>query len=257
MVNSTELFPIRSSTIQPRDSLIETLVKGLARSGQRLRNGDIVAVASKVVSISENRIITLDTINPGKRSLRLAKLYGLTPEFAQVVVDEADKTYGGVNGAVLTLKDGHATANAGVDRKNAPDNTVVLWPRNPKKSARQVQMGLKRQTGKSVGVVVVDSRVTPLRLGTVGLALASVGFRPVRDFRGRPDLNSRRIRITFQSMGDGVAAAAHLLMGEASERIPFVIIRGAPVDPDGGRGPSEKMNLENCLYMSQIQAEIA
>ena len=229
----------------------------MARSGQRLRNGDIVSVASKVVSMSENRIINLDTINPGKRSLSLARLYGLAPEFAQVVVDEADKIYGGVKGAVLTLKQGHATANAGVDRKNAPDNTVVLWPRNPRKSARQLQIGLKRKTGKTIGVVIVDSRVTPLRLGTIGLSLASIGFRPVRDFRGRPDLNNRRIRITFQSIGDGVAAAAHLLMGEARERIPFVIVRGAPVDADGGRGPSEKMHLENCLYMSQIQAEFA
>ena len=256
-MNSTELFPIRSYKIQPWSSLIEALVKGLARSGQRLRNGDIVAVASKVVSISENRIINLDTINPGRRSLSLARLYTLTPEFAQAVVDEADKICGGVKGAVLTLKDGHATANAGVDRKNAPDNTVVLWPRNPKKSARQLQKGLKRKTGKTVGVVIVDSRVTPLRLGTVGLSLASVGFRPVKDFRRRPDLNNRKIRITFQSIGDGVAAAAHLLMGEARERIPFVIIRGAPVDADGGRVPSEKMHLENCLYMSQIQAKIA
>ncbi len=254
-MNSTELFPIRSSTIQPWGSLIETLSKGLARSGQRLGNGDIVAVASKVVSMSENRIINLDTINPGKRSLCLARLYGLTPEFSQVVVDEADKIYGGVKGAVLTLKQGFATANAGVDRKNAPDNTAVLWPRNPKKSARQLRIGLKRKTGQTVGVVIVDSRVTPLRLGTVGLSLGSVGFRPVRDFRGKPDLNNRRIRITFQSMSDGVAAAAHLLMGEARERIPFVIIRGAPIDADDGRGPSEKMRLENCLYMSQIQAE--
>jgi len=252
-VSNAELFPIRSSTIQPWGSVIETMIKGLARSGQRLRNGDIVAVASKIVSISENRIINLDAINPGRRSLSLAREHGLTPEFAQVVVDEADRIYGGVKGAVLTLKEGHATANAGVDRKNAPDNTVVLWPRNPKKSARQLQKGLKRKTGKTVGVVIVDSRVTPLRLGTVGMSLASVGFRPVRDFRGRPDLSNRRIRITFQSMGDGVAAAAHLLMGEARERTPFVIIRGAPVDADGGRGPSEKMHLENCLYMSQIK----
>jgi coenzyme F420-0:L-glutamate ligase / coenzyme F420-1:gamma-L-glutamate ligase len=225
----------------------------LAQSGQRLRNGDIVAIASKVVSMSENRIINLVTVNPGRRSLSLSRLYGLTPELAQVVVDEADKIYGGVKGAVLTLKDGHATANAGVDRKNAPDNSVVLWPRNPKRSAHQLQIGLKRKTGKTVGVVIVDSRVTPLRLGTVGLSLASVGFRPVRDFRRRQDLNNRRIRITFQSMGDGIAAAAHVLMGEAKERIPFVIIRGAPVDADGGRVPSEKMHLENCLYMSQIR----
>ena len=217
-----------------------------------MRNGDIVAVASKVVSTSENRIIKLDDIKPDKESAKLSKRFGLSPEFAQVVVDEADLIYGGVKGAVLTLKDGHATANAGADRKNAPENSAVLWPSDPKRSARQLQIGLRHKTGKSVGIIVVDSRVTPLRLGTIGLSLASIGFKPIKDFRNKPDLNNRRIRITYQAMSDGLAAASQVLMGEARERTPFVIIRGAPTDsPDGGT-TSEKMRAESCLYMSQI-----
>ena len=255
-MDNSELFPIRSPTIEPGTSILEALAEGLTRSGQRLKKGDILAVASKVVSTSENRIINLDSINPDRYSIGLAREYDLTPEFTQVVVNEADKIYGGVKGAVLTLKDGHATANAGVDRKNAPEDSVVLWPQNPKKSALRIQVGLKRDTGKALGVIVVDSRVTPLRLGTIGLSLASVGFKPVKDFRRKADLSNRKIRITFQSMGDGIATAAHLLMGEATERIPFVVIRGVPVETIRRRGPSEKMKVEDCLYMSQISPRI-
>jgi len=248
----TELLSIRTSTIHPGDSLTSSLEGGLERSRLSLRSGDILAVASKVVSTSENRIVSLDTQNPSKRALRLAGDYDLEPEFVQVIVSEADKIYGGVTGAMLTLKDGFATANAGVDRKNAPDNSVVLWPRNPRKSALRLQARLKKRTGKDVGIIVVDSRVTPLRLGTVGLSLAGVGFRSIKDFRTKPDLNNRKIRITFQSLSDGLAAAAHVLMGEARERTPFVLIRGAPVEKSSNPGMSEKMRVEDCLFMSQI-----
>src|SRR2546428_14059272 len=86
-----------------------------------------------------------------------------------------------------------------------------------------------RRLGKRVGVVIVDSRVTPLRLGTIGLAIACSGFPPVRDSRGTKDLYGRKAQITLQALADGIAGAAHLLMGETKETIPFVLVRGAPV----------------------------
>jgi coenzyme F420-0:L-glutamate ligase len=174
-------------------------------------------------------------------------------EFVQVVLEESEKIYGGVPGALLTLKDGQATANAGVDRKNAPGNAVVLWPRDALASAKRLQKELKEGTGKNVGLVIVDSRVTPLRLGTIGVSLASVGFKRVRDFRGKPDLFGRCARITFQAVADGIAGAAQLLMGEARESTPFVLVRGASVEFDGRGGEAEtRLSEKDCLYMSQI-----
>jgi len=97
--------------------------------------------------------------------------------------------------------------------------------------------------------------VTPLRLGTTGLAIACSGFKPVRDSRGIKDLYGRRVEITLQSLADGIAGAAQLLMGEIRESIPFVLIRGAPVQL-GGRNTSASMTLpaKDCLYMSQIHS---
>ena len=174
-------------------------------------------------------------------------------EFVEVVLEESEKVYGGVPGALLTLKNGQATANAGVDRKNAPGNGVVLWPLDATASAKRLRKELKERTGKEMGLIVVDSRVTPLRLGTIGVSLASVGFKRVRDFRRKRDLFGRRTRITLQAVADGIAGAAQLLMGEARESTPFVLVRGASVEFDGREGEAEtQLSERDCLYMSQI-----
>jgi len=247
-----ELYPLESSLVKPGDSLSVRLQEAFAKSKVRPRNWDIIAVASKVVATSEGRVRSLSRVKPTREAVRLGEKYSLPPEFVQLVIDEADEVYGGVRGAFLTLKDGQATANAGADRKNAPPNSAVLWPLDPKASAVRLRRALKRRTGLDVGVVIVDSRVTPLRLGTIGLSLASVGFNTVKDFRGKPDLYGRKASITFQALGDGIAAAAQLLMGEAKESVPFVLVRGAPVEFTKRGGGIEKMALKNCLYMSQI-----
>jgi coenzyme F420-0:L-glutamate ligase len=158
-----------------------------------------------------------------------------------------------VKGALLTVKNGDAVANAGIDRKNAPDGAVVLWPRNADLSARKIRQSIRLKSGKNVGVVVADSRVSPLRLGTTGFAIGCAGFEPVEDLRGGVDLFGRRIEITFRAIADGIAASAQLVMGEASDRTPFAIVRDAPVVLSNGHGiRAAKLAWNRCLYMSQI-----
>ena len=212
-----------------------------------------MSVSSKIVGIAERRIRYLDGIKPGSKARRLARKHSLTPAFAQVVLDEADTVVGGVKGALLTVKNGDAVANAGVDRKNAPEGTVVLWPRDPDHSASSLRRSIQRRSEKKVGVIIVDSRVSPLRLGTTGFAIGSAGFEPVEDLRGSVDLSGRRIEITLRAIADGIAASAQLVMGEASDQIPFAVVREAPVKFAGGQGiRSAKLAWNQCLYMSQI-----
>src|SRR5437899_11871218 len=219
----------------------------------RVKSGDIVAVASKVVSLSERNIVSLAKVKPTVLARRLGHRFGILPEFAQVVLDEADAVYGGVPGVLLTLKNGNAIANSGVDRKNALGDSVIPWPADSHRSAERIRRALNRKFRKRIGVVIVDSRVTPLRLGTTGLAIACSGFKPVRDSRGIKDLYGRKVQITLHSLADGIAGAAQLLMGETQETIPFVLVRGAPVGL-GDRKGSDSMTLpvKDCLYMSQI-----
>ncbi len=246
-----ELVPLRSELILPGASVAKEILDSLQKAKVKVRNGDIIAVASKAVATAEGRVIPLNSIKPSREAMRLAGRYGMPAALVQVVNDEADDVYGGVTGALLTLKNGDAVANAGVDQKNAPPDSAVLWPLDPAASAKRLFNSLSRKLAKRIGVLIVDSRVTPLRLGTIGLALACAGFKPTRDFRGKPDLFGRKSRMTVQASADGVASAAQLLMGEGRERLPFVLVRGAPVD-FSGTGDIPKLAPKECLYMSCI-----
>ena len=229
------------------------LFESLSRTRLRIESGDILAVASKVVSIVERNILPLREIQPTDFAKKLGRRFGLPSNFVQIVIDEADSVYAGVPGVLLTIKNGDATANSGVDRKNAPPQTVIPWPLNPHRSAEKIRKAINRKTRKKIGVVIVDSRVTPLRLGTVGLAIACSGFQPVGDERGVKDLYGRRVSITFQALADGIAAAAHLLMGETRETTPFVLVRDAPITlAHRNRLMSMTLPVRDCLYMSQI-----
>ncbi|HEV2118862.1 MAG TPA: coenzyme F420-0:L-glutamate ligase [Candidatus Bathyarchaeia archaeon] len=248
-----ELYPLRSSLVLPGDTIVERFVEALSLAKLRVRSGDIIAITSKIVSISENNTISLVSIKPTPLARRLGRKFDMLPEFAQVVIDESDSVYGGVPGVLLTLKNGDAIANSGVDQKNSPSGSVIPWPRDPQRSADAIRRSVDRKLSKSVGVVIVDSRVTPLRIGTIGMAVACSGFQPVRDTRGITDLYGRKARITFQAVADGIAGAAQLLMGESSESIPFVLVRGAPVKlTSSKRVGSMKLPAKGCLYMSQI-----
>ena len=247
------VYPLRSSLARPGDSIPDLFCKALAKNRMRLETRDILAVSSKIVGIAENRIRYLDSIKPGSKARSLARKHSLTPPFAQAVLDEADIVVGGVKGALLTVKNGDAVANAGIDRKNAPEGAVVIWPRNADLSAVKIRQSIRRRSGKNVGVVIVDSRVSPMRLGTTGFAIGCAGFKPVEDLRGGVDLFGRRIEITFRAIADGVAASAQLVMGEASDQIPFAIVRDAPVRLGNGHGiRPAKLAWNRCLYMSQI-----
>jgi coenzyme F420-0:L-glutamate ligase / coenzyme F420-1:gamma-L-glutamate ligase len=247
------VYPIASSLVEPGDSIIELFSNALSRNHVRIRTDDIVAVSSKIIAISEKRLRTLDTIRPTGKARTLGRRFSLSPAFAQAIIDEADTIVGGVKKTLLTIKNGEAVPNAGIDRKNAPEESVVLWPRSPDLSARILRSQIRKKHGKSVGVVIVDSRVSPLRLGTTGFAIGLAGIRPVEDLRGTRDLCGRQIEITFRAVADGIAAAAQLVMGETSELKPFAIIRGAPVKPDDdGTIREGRLARNRCLYMSQI-----
>jgi F420-0:gamma-glutamyl ligase len=167
---------------------------------------------------------------------------------AAVVIDEAEQILGGVNGFLLTVKNGILTPNAGVDLKNSPPGTAILWPINPDRSAHRLRRNLERRCKTTIGVEVVDSHVTALRLGTVGLAIGASGFVPIRDERGIRDIFGRSIRVTQANVADDMAAAAHFLMGESAERIAAVLIRGAPVETcRGGNSDVIKLSPRKCL----------
>lgn len=244
---------IRTELVQPGDDLVKVILDAAERQGLKIEDGAIVAIASKAVATAQKRLKKLSTVKPSRRARELAAKYNLEPSFAEIVLQEAEEVCGGVSKAVLTLKNNILTANAGVDQKNSPAGYVVLWPRNPFQTAEKIRRDISKRTGKRVGVLIVDSRVTPLRMGTCGLALAVAGFEPVRDCRVEKDLYGRSISITRHALADDLASAAHLIMGESNKRTPAVLIKQAPVEFTSKIDQSSAaISAKECLFAKRV-----
>ncbi|MEM3622358.1 MAG: coenzyme F420-0:L-glutamate ligase [Candidatus Bathyarchaeia archaeon] len=251
------LYAVKMRIIGHNDDLTDVIIEDIKKQGLKLEDNDILALTSKVIAHVENRLVKLSEVKPSRKAKELAKHFSLQPTFAELILREADKIYGGVEKAVLTLKNGILTANAGIDNKNAPIDYAILWPSDPKKWAKRLRDDIKNRTGKRVAVLIVDSGLVPLRKGTVGLALAVAGFKPIKDRRGEKDIYGKPIIITQHAVADDLASAAHFLMSEAAERTPLVIIKGAGVDFDDGVYGSEDMAMpqKECIFMGTFLAE--
>jgi len=248
------LIPIHFPIVRTGENLSQVVCDRLADEGIKLQRGDLLAVASKIVSTCEGRVVRLNDLPVTARGKRLAHKWGIEPRLCAAVIKEADQILGGVKGFLLTVKDGVLTPNAGVDLKNSPPGHVTLWPVNPDRSARQLRLNLERRYHKRIGVEIVDSHVTALRLGTVGLAIGVSGFVPVQDRRGVRDIFGRSIRVTQSNVADDLAAAAHLLMGESAERVGAVLIRGGTTRFHGvGNARIVQLKRKRCLIASNLR----
>ena len=245
------LFGIPTRLIKPKDDLVGIILDAISRQKLTIDDGDVLVFSSKVLSMAQGRLTRLDTINPSEEAKKLAEKYELESNFVEVVLWEAEKIYGGVSGGLLTLKNGVLIPNAGMDHKNAPKGFVVLWPENPHESAEKIKAELFERTGKNVGVLIIDSRVTPLRMGTTGVAIGIAGFNPIRDCRAERDLYGNSVLITRHALADDLASAAHLVMGETDGRVPAVLAKDVPISLTRETNPSLMLISEgNCLFMN-------
>ena len=253
--NSMRLYAVKTEVVKTGESVVEVILESLKKQNLQLEDGDVLALSSKIVSYAEGRVVELSDIKPSEEAKKLAKKFLLKPEFAELVLQEADKIYGGAERAVLTLKNGVLTANAGIDNKNAPVGSVALWPKNAKEWAKRIREEITHRTSKHIAVLIVDSGLVPLRLGTNGLALAVAGFKPVIDLRGKKDIFGKPLAITRHAVADDLASAAHLLMGEVAEKTPIVLIKDAPVVFDECAYGSADMMIspDECIFMNAFR----
>jgi coenzyme F420-0:L-glutamate ligase len=227
--------------LEPGDDFPQRIVAALEEAGEVLQAGDVIIVASKAVAMWEGRIVDLGTVKVSPQAEEMALGSGLPPEFCQVAIDESDQVLGGVPGALLTYARGIMVANGGADLSNVPGGTAILWPRDAWQAAHRVRAELAARCSPDVGVVVVDSHVQPLRFGTVGMALGWSGIVGVEDVRGRSDLYGKPLHVTRRNVADMLASVGTLVMGEADEATPAVLVRGldATTSPDGEQGPDD------------------
>ncbi len=130
------------------------------------------------------------------------------------------------------------------------DENVVFLPKDLQKTADSIRQQLEKRHKVKIGIILADSRVQPLKVGVIGMALAVSGFQPVIDCRGRKDLFGRVLRIKQMAVADDIASAAELLMGECDEAVPFALVRGAPVNFTDDTPVSMVMTASECLFMN-------
>ena len=227
-----ELFALPGlPLVQPGDDLARLIAEAAERGGCPVRQGDVLVVAQKIVSKAENRYVDLEHVRPSQRALALAAEIQKDPRLVEVILSESVRVVRKRPGLLIVEhRLGFVMANAGVDRSNVgpPDHgeRVLLLPRDPDASAETLRERLEARFGVRIAVVIADSFGRPWRRGTVGTAIGAAGLPALVDCRGHPDLFGRRLDVTMVGLADEVAAAASLLMGQADEAQPAVILRG-------------------------------
>lgn len=209
--------------VAPGTALAPAIVAACAAQGTPLEAGDIVVVTQKIVSKAEDRLVSLDTIEPSDIAVRWAKDWGKDARQVEVAIREARRIVRMANGVLITeTRHGFICANSGVDASNSSDaGVVILLPVDPDASARDIRAGL----GVEAGVVISDTFGRPWREGLTNVAIGVAGIEPLLDYRGQVDDSGYDLQVTVLAVADELASAAELVMGKL-DRVPVAVIRG-------------------------------
>ena len=226
--------------IRPGMSLPSVLVRAIQDARLRVRDGDALVVAQKIVSKAEGSVVDLAEVVAGDEARRLSRDTGKDPRLVQVILNESSRVVRVHAGVLITEhRLGFICANAGVDHSNVglgPD-VVSLLPRDPDASARAIAAAARQAFAASIAVIINDSHGRPHREGAVGICIGAAGLEPLVSMVGRPDRYGYTMRTSTEAVADELAAAATLLQGQCDEGTPAVLIHGIPMrEGPGGAG---------------------
>ncbi|MDR3102722.1 MAG: coenzyme F420-0:L-glutamate ligase [Methanocalculaceae archaeon] len=220
------VYGITTGLLEPGDDIVGRVITALVQTeAKEIQDHDILLFAESPLSTTEGRNIRLADVVPSSQAATLAEKYQLDPRIAEVVIAESDKILGGIPGFLLTARGNLVLPNAGVDGSNAPEGWVTRLPEDADASAAHIRKNIRLRTEKEVAVIIIDSRTHAMRLGVSGIAIGCSGILPILDERGKPDLFGHELQVTRRAIADSLASTAELLMGEANEGVPVVLIR--------------------------------
>jgi coenzyme F420-0:L-glutamate ligase / coenzyme F420-1:gamma-L-glutamate ligase len=218
--------------VQPGDDLAAVILDCLAKNDLALEVDDVLVIAQKIVSKAENCYVKLADVTPGAQALELAANADKDPRQAELILRESKEVIRVRPGVVIVEhRNGYVHANAGIDKSNIPnsaeDPQVLLLPREPDASAARLREDLLDRCSVEVKILINDSAGRAWRNGTVGIAIGTAGFDPLFNQVGELDLFGNVLEVTEAAVADELAAAASLVMGQAAEACPVVLVRGA------------------------------
>ena len=179
-----------------------------------LTEGSVVAVAAKIVSLCEGRVVPIDAADKDD----------LIAQESQRYLPRTSSKYD----VSFTVTHNMLIPTAGIDESNANDN-YILWPKDIQGSANAIRRHLVQKHGlQNLGVIITDSTTKPFQWGTTGIAIAYSGFSPLKDYIGKEDVFGRKLIFQKSNIANGLAASAVTLMGEGSEQTPICVIKDLP-----------------------------
>lgn len=220
--------------IHDGDRLEQVISDAMSQSDLGLIDGDVLVIAQKIVSKAEGCVVFLRDVQVSQAARDLAVETDKDPRLVELILRESTQVVRSAPGVLIVRhRLGIVCANAGIDQSNIEHKdgeSALLLPENPDLSARKLRKEIKMATGKQISVIISDSINRPWRLGTVGIAIGSAGVSVLDDRRGESDLFGRELKVTMSNRADSIVNAAMLLMGETTERIPVVLVRGLQLE---------------------------
>ena len=229
-MNSLELVALRDfPLIEPNDNLAEIIFKCIKNNNIVVEDYDVIVIAQKIISKSENRYVNLDTLKVSEKAKDLALKLNKDKGLVQLILDESNKILSTEKNVIIVEHLlGFININAGIDQSNIPQdkNLALLLPKDPSKSVKELQIKLSEMLDKNISIIVSDSMTRPYRSGVINFALASHNIQSLLDLKGEKDLYGNKLKGTEVAVADELASAAGLLMGQSDEKKPVILIKG-------------------------------
>jgi coenzyme F420-0:L-glutamate ligase/coenzyme F420-1:gamma-L-glutamate ligase len=260
VASALTVFPVSDiPEVMPGHNIASLIVSGLRGQGYLLKAHDVLVITQKIVSKSQNRFVRLANVIPSERAISIGREIAKDPRLVEVILSESTEIIAKKKGVIITRHlSGVIMANAGVDMSNLPgqekDNPVVLMlPLNPDLAACQIRREILEKTGVDLGVIINDSAGRPWRNGVSSLAIGASGIPSLQNLIGTKDLFGRRLEVTQVALADLISNAASLVMGEGSEGIPVVLIRGLVWSQPSLPASSLQRPFEDDLFIHSIE----
>ena len=229
-MNSLELVALRDfPLIEPNDNLAKIIFKCIKNNNIVVEDYDVIVIAQKVISKSENRYVNLDTLKVSEKAKDLALKLNKDKGLVQLILNESNKILSTEKNVIIVEHLlGFININAGIDQSNIPQdkNLALLLPKDPSKSVKELQIKLSEMLDKNISIIVSDSMTRPYRSGVINFALASHNIQSLLDLKGEKDLYGNKLKGTEVAVADELASAAGLLMGQSDEKKPVILIKG-------------------------------
>jgi coenzyme F420-0:L-glutamate ligase len=245
------VIPLTSDKKDGKFSFFDELKKNFQKNKFSLKNEDVIVISSKFVSNSQGRILKIENSKVCEKARDISKKFNSNEKFMEIVFRESDKILGGVAGFVMSYVDGILAPNAGIDKSNSKGTKIILYPNEPYKFAEELKRKIFLEFNLHVGIIIVDSRLMPTRIGTTGVTIACAGMEPTEDLRGEKDLDGNPLKVTFQATADNLASIANHKMGEGDDLHPIAVVRNSGCRLTNRKIVPEEMIIpyEQCVYI--------